>query len=75
MFVCGLFFCLMCLCVLFVIYCVAWSACVCVDACVCVCDVVRLCVVFGKLNVCCFVLYVIYVVRCSVVCDGLCVSV
>ena len=29
-------FCLMCLRVLFVMYCVAWSACVCVDDCVCV---------------------------------------
>ena len=33
-------FCLVCLCVLFVIYGVAWSDVVCVGACVCVCGVV-----------------------------------
>ena len=37
-------FCLVRVCVLFVMYCVAWSAFVCVGACVCVCDVVCLCV-------------------------------
>ena len=40
---CGLFFCLMRLCGLFVIYCVAWSAFVCADACACVCDAACLC--------------------------------
>ena len=53
--------------------CVAWSAFVCVDACVCVCDVVCLCV--GKQNVRCFVLSMIYGVRCRVVCVYLCVVV
>ena len=37
-------FCLMCLCGLFVIYCVAWSVFVCVGACACVYDDVCLCV-------------------------------
>ena len=67
-------FCLVCLCVSFVSNCVAWSAVVCVGACICVCDVV--CVVrvaFGEANVFCFVLSVIYGVRCCVVCDYLCV--
>ena len=48
-------FCLMRLCALCVIYCVAWSACVCLDACVCVCDVVCVRDVFCTLNACCFV--------------------
>ena len=40
-----------------------------------VCDVVCLCVVNGKLDVCCFVLSVICGVRCSVVCDCVCLCV
>ena len=42
---------------------------------VCVYLCVFVCVVFGKLNVCCFVLSVIYGVRCRVVCVYVCVLV
>ena len=68
-------FCLMCLCGVFVMYCVAWSVfvCGCLRLCarLCVC----VCVVFGKLKVCCCVLSVTYGVRCCVVCDSVCVCV
>ena len=73
MFVCGLF--LFDVCVLFVKCCVAWPAFVCVDACACVCDVVCVRVVFCTLNVCCFVMSMIYGVRCCVVCVYSCVCV
>ena len=44
--------CLVCLRVLFVIYCVAWSAFVCVGACVCVCDAVCLRVLCSANKMC-----------------------
>ena len=66
MFVCGLFLCGVC--VLLVIYCVALSAFVRVGARVCVWCCVFVCFVFCHLNVCCFVLSVVYGVRCCMVC-------